>query len=226
MPLFRLPGLKLASCHWQGDRPCCTARPICHLVAKDQSAGGIRRPDGIGTRDASQGLVHIWSTCHWIRAVRSGLQRYVVRAGRRCNPAEHARVQNLIRMRSLISRASLRYPVSRAGAGAFCLLDFRRRICYGARGQDGFRDATREEERRRAPHLREVVPIGSPCEQRRTRWGRSASTSPPAPGRSAPVVPFARHTGRTTPVPSGQPRSLSSADELAVSPSSRLKRIP
>jgi glycerophosphoryl diester phosphodiesterase len=27
MPLFRLPGLKLASCHWQGDRPCCTARP-------------------------------------------------------------------------------------------------------------------------------------------------------------------------------------------------------
>src|SRR4030095_1501279 len=74
-------------------------------------------------------------------------------------------------MRSLTSRASLRSPVSRAGTGASRSLDFRHRICYGARGQDGFRDATREEERRRAPHLREAVPIGSPCEQRRTCWG-------------------------------------------------------
>jgi hypothetical protein len=29
--------------------------------------------------------------------------------------------------------------------GTFCFLDFRHRICYGARGRDGFREATREE---------------------------------------------------------------------------------
>ena len=55
--------------------------------------------------------------------------------------------------------------------GTFCFLDLGHRICYGARGQDGFSDVTREEERRRAPHRGEVVPIGSPCEQRRTCWG-------------------------------------------------------
>jgi hypothetical protein len=110
-------------------------------------------------------------------------------------------------MKSLTSRASLRYPVSGRGTGASSFLDFRHRICYGARGQDGFREATREEERRRAPHRGEVVPIGSPCEQRRTCWGSERLHYAPGPqpfltGRAIRVP----HQG-SIPVPSGQPRS-------------------
>jgi hypothetical protein len=123
-------------------------------------------------------------------------------------------------MRSLTSRASLRYPVSGAGTGASCLLDLRHRICYGARGQDGFRDATREEERRRAPHLREVVPIGSPCEQRRTCWGSERLHFAPGPqpfltGRAI-RVPHRRvdpGTQRTTTVTSTPPTSWSSSPD-------------
>jgi hypothetical protein len=80
----------------------------------------------------------------------------------------------------LASPVNLRTPF-RAGTGAAFFLDLRHRICYGARGQDGFRDATREEERRRAPHRGEVVPIGSPCEQRRTCWGSERLHFAPGP---------------------------------------------
>jgi hypothetical protein len=129
--------------------------------------------------------------------------------------------RTMIRMRSLTSRASLRYPVSRQVPGAFSFLDFRHRICYGARGQDGFRDATREEERRRAPHLGEVVPIGSPCKQRRTCWGSGQRLHAPGPrpfltGRAI-RVPYRRVNHgieRTTTVTSirplaGRPRRTS-----------------
>ena len=130
----------------------------------------------------------------------------------RPRPPRHPRTPRRItgdspfRMRSLTARPASS-TCSRAGTGASRSLDFRHRICYGARGQDGFGDATREEERRRAPHLREVVPIGSPCEQRRTCWGSERLHFAPAPGRSSPVVPFACHIGRSIPVPSGQSRS-------------------
>jgi hypothetical protein len=111
-------------------------------------------------------------------------------------------------------------PRFRKGTGASCLLDFRHRICYGARGQDGFRDATREEERRRAPHLREVVPIGSPCEQRRTCWGSERLHFAPGPqpfltGRAI-RVPHPRvdpGTQRTTTVTSMPPTSWSSSPD-------------
>jgi hypothetical protein len=53
-----------------------------------------------------------------------------------------------------------------------------------------------------------------------TRWGRSASTWPPTPGRSSPVVPFACHiqgsipgSQRTTTVTSTPPTSWSSSPE-------------
>ena len=100
------------------------------------------------------------------------------------------------------------------------LLDFRRRICYGARGQDGFRDATREEERRRAPHRGEVVPIGSPCEQRRTCWGSERLHFAPGPqsfltGRAI-RVPHPRvnpGTQRTTTVTAAPPTSWSSSPD-------------
>ena len=192
MPLFRLPGVKLASCHRQGDRPCCTARPICHLVAKDQSPGGIRRPDGIGTRDATQALIHVWSTpigSGWFGAVSNGTSFAQV-AG--AILGKQARGRTLMRMRSLTSRASLRYPVQ-GGTGASCLLDSRHRIWYGARGQDGFRDATREEERRRAPHLRGWCLLEAPANSGERAGGRSASTSPPGPR------PFRTGTGQPEP---------------------------
>ena len=88
--------------------------------------------------------------------------------------------------------------LSRAVAGAFYFLDFRHRICYGARGQDGFGDATREEERRRAPHRGEVVPIGSLCEQRRTCWGSERLHFAPGP---QPF--FTGRARRSRAVPSG-----------------------
>jgi len=109
--------------------------------------------------------------------------------------------RTLIRKRSLTpGQPSL--PRSGADTGAFCFLDFRHRICYGARGQDGFRDATREEERRRAPHRGEVVPIGSLCEQRRTCWGSERLHFAPGP---QPF--FTGRARRSRAVPSGQPRS-------------------
>ena len=93
--------------------------------------------------------------------------------------------------------ASRPLPVSGVGSGAFCFLDLRHRICYGARGQDGFRDVTREEERRRAPHLGEVVPTGSPCEQRRTCWGSERLHFAPGP------QPFLTGERRRHPQPDG-----------------------
>ena len=52
-------------------------RPIRSLVAEDRSAGGVRDQTGPGTRP-EPGLVHVWSTRHRNRAVRNGLQRYIV----------------------------------------------------------------------------------------------------------------------------------------------------
>jgi hypothetical protein len=121
-------------------------------------------------------------------------------------------------MKSLTSRASLRYPVSGRGTGASSFLDFRHRICYGARGQDGFREATREEERRRAPHRGEVVPIGSPCEQRRTCWGseRLHFAHGPQPLLTGHAIRVPHQTDnpgieRTTTVTSTRPLSWSSS---------------
>jgi hypothetical protein len=57
------------------------------------------------------------------------------------------------------------------------------------------------------PTLGEVVPIGSPCEQRRTCWGSERLHFAPGPRPFLPVVPFACHIGQSIPVPSGQPRS-------------------
>jgi hypothetical protein len=52
------------------------------------------RPDETERRDATEALVHIWSTRHRIPAVRSGFQRYVVRAVGGCDPGETGPVQN------------------------------------------------------------------------------------------------------------------------------------
>jgi hypothetical protein len=40
------------------------------------------------TPTLAPGVVHVWSTCHRNRAVRSGLQRYIIRAGGRWDPGE------------------------------------------------------------------------------------------------------------------------------------------
>jgi hypothetical protein len=70
------------------------------------------------------------------------------------------------------------------------------------------------------PHLREVVPIGSPCEQRRTCWGSERLHFAPGPqpfltGRATPV-PHRRvdpGTQRTTTVTSTPPTSWSSSPD-------------
>jgi hypothetical protein len=49
--------------------------------------------------------------------------------------------------------------------------------------------------------------LEAPANSGERAGGRSASTSPPAPSRSSPVVPFACHIQGSIPVPSGQPRS-------------------
>jgi hypothetical protein len=81
-------------------------------------------------------------------------------------------------------------------------------------GQDGFREATLEKERRRAPHRGEVVPIGSPCEQRRTCWGSERLQLAPGPqpfltGRAIGVPHQTDNPGieRTTTVTSIRPLS-------------------
>jgi hypothetical protein len=131
---------------------------------------------------------------------------------------KQARSRALIRMRSPASRASPVTPFQ--GRVREPPLDVRHRICYGARGQDGFRDATREEERRRAPHRGEVVPIGSLCEQRRTCWGSERLHFAPGPQpfltSRAIRVPHPRvnpGTQRTTTVTSTSPTSWSSSPD-------------
>jgi hypothetical protein len=72
------------------------------LPARGAVRTGLPRPPPLhdlarskpAVRWMSRALVHVWSTCHRRRAVPSGLQRYVVRAGRRCDPGETGRVQN------------------------------------------------------------------------------------------------------------------------------------
>ena len=53
-----------------------------------------RRCAWVGPPSAARGLVHVWSTSHRNRAVRSGLQRYIVRSGDRRDPGETDPVQN------------------------------------------------------------------------------------------------------------------------------------
>jgi hypothetical protein len=50
-------------------------------------------PPTVLDRARPSGLVHVWPTRHRIRAVRNGLQRYVIRAGRTCDPGNQARVE-------------------------------------------------------------------------------------------------------------------------------------
>jgi hypothetical protein len=70
------------------------------------------------------------------------------------------------------------------------------------------------------PHLREVVPIGSPCEQRRTCWGSERLHFAPGPqpfltGRAIRVPHPRVHPGtqRTTTVTSTPPTSWSSSPD-------------
>ena len=58
------------------------------LVAEeDRSAGGVRDQTGPGNPTGTR-LVHVWSTRHRNPAVRSGLQRCIIRPGRRNDPGE------------------------------------------------------------------------------------------------------------------------------------------
>ena len=104
------------------------------------------------------------------------------------------------------SRASLRSPVSGADTGVSCLLtsginllwrpgpEWVRRCDPGGRVASG------------APPWGTWCQLEAPANSAELAGGRSASTSPPTPGRSSPVVPLACHIGRSIPVPSGQPR--------------------
>ena len=75
------------------DQPC-RARPADRsLVAEDRSAGGVRDQTGPGN-PLEPSLVHVWSTRHRTRAAPSGLQRYIVRPGGRCDLGNQARVEN------------------------------------------------------------------------------------------------------------------------------------
>jgi hypothetical protein len=80
------------------------------------------------------------------------------------------------------------------------LLDFRHRICYGARGQDGFREATREEERRRAPHPWGGGAYWKPLRTAENVLGVGAPPLRPRP----PAVPHRSCHSRAT--PQGQAR--------------------
>jgi hypothetical protein len=57
-------------------------RPIQSLVAEDRSAEGIRDQAGLETRPEPD-LVHVWFTRHRNPAVHNGLQRCIVRPGRK-----------------------------------------------------------------------------------------------------------------------------------------------
>src|SRR5215217_9457717 len=112
-------------------------------------------------------------------------------------------------------------PLSRfrAGTGASCFLDFRNRICYGARGQDGFRDATREEERRRASTVgrwcllkdpataENVLGVGAPPLRPRPPAVPHRSCHPRATSDGQPGIE------RTTTVTSIRPLSWSSSPD-------------
>src|SRR5512133_187672 len=93
MPLFLLPGSELASCHWQGGRPCCTGRPIRCLVARTRALEASA--DRTGPGGATQ--ARPWSTLVHTPSEPSGsqrLQRCIVHPGRRYGPGKRARVQN------------------------------------------------------------------------------------------------------------------------------------
>ncbi len=71
--------------------------PSCAVIARGASLNQV------------MGLVHVWSTRHRSRAVRTGLQRHVVLPGHRCNPGETSLGQTLTRKRSLHLRSCQRF---------------------------------------------------------------------------------------------------------------------
>jgi hypothetical protein len=77
---------------------------------------------------------------------------------------------------------SLLPPFQGQVPGTFCFLDFRHRICYGARGQDGFREATREESGVGRPTLgRWCLLKGPPAYGGERAGGRDAPPLAPGP---------------------------------------------
>jgi hypothetical protein len=81
-------------CPWPRPRQGSSTRRLPGGARLSGAAsGGLPCPPRVATRSAAAPreracLVHVWSTCHRSRAVPSGLQRHIVRPGRRSYPGE------------------------------------------------------------------------------------------------------------------------------------------
>jgi hypothetical protein len=97
----RASGRTSPLCHLRQERPpfVRAIQSKCPPMQAPSLAGASGRavlysPQSRAAPDTSHrplshpGLVHVWSTIHRRRAVRSGLQRYIVRPGRRGDPAK------------------------------------------------------------------------------------------------------------------------------------------
>jgi hypothetical protein len=79
--------------HLHVDPQLLTIPPTRSSTAQDRYTTSAHGKPRVGSLSGAR-LVHVWSTCHRSRAVRSGFQRYIVRSGRRCHPGGTGPGQN------------------------------------------------------------------------------------------------------------------------------------